>query len=199
MRSEFAGCQQARWVPRAAHVGLVVGGLLLVLSGCKQPNEPNAGAKPGGTPGQINETPRLDKRVSLTLIGFNYTDLYIDSFSVNGQGGGNLYVSSPTSGGGGSVCCVGFSPSSKLPLQVKVRWTRDRRRWCEKEVLITDPVPASPEYLAVHFFPDGRIEGEITEEYPEVKLKLRSVDDGKRKASGNNVADEQTARCQDGY
>jgi hypothetical protein len=30
------------------------------------------------------------KRASLTIYGYNYTDLYIDSFSVNGNGGGNL-------------------------------------------------------------------------------------------------------------
>jgi hypothetical protein len=32
------------------------------------------------------------KRASLTIYGYNYTDLYIDSFSVNGNGGGNLEV-----------------------------------------------------------------------------------------------------------
>jgi hypothetical protein len=200
MRIEFAGCQQARWVPRAAHLGLLVGGLLLVLPGCKQPKEPNAGAKPGGAPEQTRETQRLNKHISsLTINGFNYTDLYIDSFTVDGQGGGNIYVSSPTSGGGGSVCCASFSAGSTLPLRVKVKWTRDRERWCEKEVLIPGPIPASPEHLGVHFFPDGHIEAELTEDYPEVKLQLRNVDDGRRKASGNTVADEQTARCQDGY
>lgn len=49
-------------------------------------------AKPGG--------PRY---VSLTIEGYNYTDDYIDQFTVNGQGGGNLYLSTPTSGGGGGL------------------------------------------------------------------------------------------------
>ncbi|MFZ5520651.1 MAG: hypothetical protein ACOZD0_05545, partial [Pseudomonadota bacterium] len=39
-------------------------------------------ARPGG--------PRY---VSLTIEGYNYTDDYIDQFTVNGQGGGNLYLS----------------------------------------------------------------------------------------------------------
>jgi hypothetical protein len=32
-----------------------------------------------------------------------------------------------------------------------------------------------------------------------MKWVLESFDDGKRKQSGNRVADEQTARCKDGY
>jgi hypothetical protein len=51
----------------------------------------------------------------------------------------------------------------------------------------------------VHFFPDVRIEAEITENYPELKLKLQDYNEGQRKESGNTVADEQTARCKDGY
>ena len=31
--------------------------------------------------------------VSLTLHGYNYTNRYIDSYSINGQGGGNLFLS----------------------------------------------------------------------------------------------------------
>lgn len=167
----------------------------MILSACR---ESNTKTKQGEPPVQTTEAPRLDKSVSLTITGFNYTDLYIDSFSVNGQGGGNIFVSSPTSGGGGSVCCVSFWPSSTLPLHVTVRWTRDLKRWCEKDVLVTGPVPASPEYLAVHFYPDGRIEAQITEGYPQVKLKLDRVNRSMRKASGNTVADERSARCQDG-
>lgn len=184
MRIQVGGFNPARRLP----LGWWVGGLL-ALAACR---ESNPGAKQG-------ETARPRKDVSLTLIGFNYTDLYIDSFSVNGQGGGNIYLSSPTSGGGGSVCCVDFSPASGLPFPVKIKWSRDRKRWCEKEVLITGPVPAEPRFLAVHFFPDGRIEAEITQQYPSVKLQLEErANPDERKPSGNTVADEQTARCKDG-
>jgi hypothetical protein len=169
--------------------------LLLALVAC---NESPPRAKPDEAPTPATDSQGLRKRVSLEINGFNYTDLYIDHFAVNGQGGGNINVSSPTSGGGGSVCCVVFSPGSTLPIRIKVQWTRDGDRWCEQEVLITGPVPASPEHLAIHFFPDGHIEAEITENYPKPKLRLDRVDPGKRKESGNTVADEQMARCRDG-
>jgi hypothetical protein len=197
MSIHVAGIQQVWCVPRAGQLGLLLCGLLLVLAGCKESKD---GTKQGGASAQVEEPQRLDRNLSmLALNGFNYTDLYIDSFSVDGQGGGNIFVSSPTSGGGGTSCCVGFSAGSTLPLRIKVKWSRDRKRYCEKEVLVTGPIPAAPEHLAVHFFPDGRIEAELTEDYPAVKLQLERVDRYERKASGNTVADEQTARCHDGY
>lgn len=161
---------------------VLLGGLL-ALAACNEPSSRASGVR---------------QPAALEINGFNYTDLPISSFEVNGQGGGNIFVSSPTSGGGGSVCCVSFSPGSPLPLRVKVEWTRDRERWCEQEVLIYGPIPASPMHLGVHFFPDGHIEAEITERYPELKLRLDSVSPGMRKESGNTVADEQTSRCRDG-
>ncbi|MFY0526731.1 DUF3304 domain-containing protein [Archangium gephyra] len=162
-------------------------------------NKPKAEEKPGAQLAQVEEAPVITEPVSLEINGFNYTDLYIDSFEVNGQGGGNLFVSSPTSGGGGGVCCVSFTPGTRLPVQLKLKWTRDRKRWCEKEALLTGPVPANPRHLGVHFFLDGHIEAELTEQDPEPRLRLERVDRGKRKESGNTVTDEQTARCKDGY
>lgn len=169
---------------------------LAMLVACKKPKTDET---PGAQPAQVDEAPVITQPVSLEINGFNYTDLYIDSFEVNGQGGGNLFVSSPTSGGGGGVCCVSFWPGTKLPVQLTIKWTRDRKRWCEKEALLTGPVPANPRYLGVHFFPDGHIEAEITENDPEPRLRLERADRGQRKESGNSVADEQTARCKDGY
>ena len=173
---------------------LIVG--LSMLAAC---NKPKAEEKPGAQPAQVEDAPAISQRVSLEINGFNYTDLYIDSFEVNGQGGGNLFVSSPTSGGGKRTCCVSFWPGTSLPVQLKIKWTRDRKRWCEKEVLLNGPVPANPRHLGVHFFPDGHIEAEITADYPELKLRLQDYNEGQRKESGNTVADEQTARCRDGY
>jgi hypothetical protein len=190
MPVRWVGIQQVRRVSRSASLGL-----LLALAACKESDNQ---ARPASVSAPAEENRLPQKRVSLEINGFNYTDLYIDSFSVNRQGGGNLEVSTPTSGGGGSVCCVSFSPGSELPLRIKVEWTRDRTRWCEQEVLIKGPVPASPEHLGVHFFPDGHIEAEITEGYPTPKLRLERVDGAKRKESGNTVADEQMGRCRDG-
>jgi hypothetical protein len=94
---------------------------------------------------------------------------------------------------------VNFTPGTQLHVQLTIKWTRDGKRWCEKEALLTGPVPANPRYLGVHFFPDGSIEAEITENDPEPRLRLERVDRGNRRESGNTVADEQTARCKDGY
>ncbi|WP_257456115.1 DUF3304 domain-containing protein [Archangium lipolyticum] len=190
MTGRLVGLWQARRGARTAFLGL-----LLALAAC---NESTPREKPVEGPATTADSRILRKRFSLEINGFNYTDLYIDSFSVNGQGGGNINVSSPTSGGGGSVCCVLFSPGSELPLRVKVEWTRDGDRWCEQEVLITGPVPASPTHLGIHFFPDGHIEAELTEHYPTPKLRLDRVDPGKRKESGNTVADEQMGKCRNG-
>jgi hypothetical protein len=60
---------------------------------------------------EANSSPAAAKRYKkseygLVIIGYNYTSRYIDQFSVDGAGGGNLYVSGPSSGGGGIVCCA---------------------------------------------------------------------------------------------
>ena len=126
---------------------------------------------------------------SLLLQGYNYTDHYIASFSVNGQGGGNIFESSPTSGGSGSVCCVTWRLTSKLPARIKVRWvsgycmysetnqygrTRDRRRsiWTEQDAFITEAVTSKPRALEVHFYRDGRIEAAVTEGDSPPRLRL---------------------------
>jgi len=170
-----------------ARSGWFLGGVLL-MSACSQSRSE-----------ATSEKPTFTRRVSLEINGFNYTDLYIAAFLVNGQGGGNIFVSTPTSGGGKSACCVGFWPGAELPATLKIKWTRDNNRWCEAEAVLKQFVPRNPRHLGVHFFPDGHIEAEITEEDPPLRLKLETFNNGQRKKTGNVVADEQTARCQDGY
>lgn len=139
--------------------------------------------------------PESLKPIELTLYGLNYTDLYISSFSVSGIGGADIPVSSPTAGSSGGVCCIPWYPGAALPIPIKVSWTRDNMRRCEKEVMITGPVPSNPENFAVHFFPDGHIEIELTEDYPTLKLRLERYSPTQRKQSGNAVLDEQVAKC----
>ncbi|TDM06527.1 MAG: hypothetical protein C4K60_18530 [Ideonella sp. MAG2] len=79
---------------------------------------------------------------SVVPYGYNYTDGYIDSFSVNGAGGGNLAVSTPTSPGGGHTCCTMLFSGTPKGEPFKIKWTRDRETWCELEVHLQDPVPA---------------------------------------------------------
>lgn len=119
-------------------------------------------------------------RVSLALVGYNYTSRYIDTFSVDGQGGGNLYVSSPTSGGGGTVCCISYEKGRPAG-EVTVRWQSggcmfrapgpmaDGRThlahsfFREIRVKVDPRIPAHPEEFEVHFYPDGHVEAAITD------------------------------------
>jgi Protein of unknown function (DUF3304) len=150
--------------------------------------------------GQLAAQP-LGEPAGLAINGFNYTDLVISHFSVQHQGGGNIYVSSPTSGGGGTVCCVTWRPGTKLPKPIQVEWLRvvnNKDRWCKKTVMLNGPVPANPTAIGVHFMPDGDIQIELTEGEADPKLKLQSFDAGRRKEIGNVIHDEETASCKDG-
>ncbi|MFC0131972.1 hypothetical protein CR105_16245 [Massilia eurypsychrophila] len=119
-------------------------------------------------------------RLSLALVGYNYTSRYIDTFSVNGQGGGNLYVSSPTSGGGGAVCCVSYVQGRPMG-EVTIRWQSggctfrapgpmaDGRThlahsfFREIRVKVDPRLPDDPQEFEVHFYPDGHVEAAITD------------------------------------
>jgi hypothetical protein len=173
-------------------------GALLALVACTPPS-PSApsGSKEGSS--QAASPAPSSEPVALEINGFNYTDLYIDSFEVNGQGGGNLFVSTPDSGGGKGVCCASWRPDSKAPVKVTIKWTRDQKRWCEQDVSLTGPVPSHPRHLGVHFFPDGHIEAELAEDYPALKFQWERARPDARKASGNSVADERLSRCKNGY
>ncbi len=150
-----------------------VGIMSVLILGCAQAEAPPS------APSAFN----LGEPQSLLIQGYNYTDDYIDSFTVNGQGGGNLFVSGPSSGGGGSVCCVSYRLGTPLPIKLKVRWVGgyciervknpypygkpfyDNRRslWRESEALAQDLSNGKPRALEVHIFPNGHVEAAITE------------------------------------
>jgi hypothetical protein len=100
------------------------------------------------------------------------------------------------------VCCVTWRPGTKLPSPIHVEWIRyvnDKRRWCQKTVMLTGPVPANPTAIGVHFMPDGDIQVELTEGEADPKLRLTRFDAGHRKEIGNVIHDEATASCRDAY
>ena len=152
----------------------------MTLTGCAQ----------AGAPIETPPTERLSVDAdSLLIQGYNYTNDYINSFTVDGQGGGNLYVSGPTSGGGGSVCCASYPRGTPLPIKLKIRWvgsycmeyeTSQFGRtssyplgiWREAEALAVDLSEGKPRALEVHIFPDGHAEAAITRGYSPPRLQL---------------------------
>jgi hypothetical protein len=132
---------------------------------------------------------------SLAIVAYNYTDRYMDSFEVNGQGGGNLDISKEFSGGGKTACCVRWTDGSALPKKVTVKWvasycirhdkTSDgeefRRReslWKIADLQFNGPVPANPQNFEVHFYRDGHIELAMSESDSLPRLQLPSPPNG---------------------
>lgn len=202
--------QTQRLVLRALVVAAGCGAL---LAGCERPAAPVAGAanasqaaKAGPAPPSFNgrllftgphRTPKGMK--GLGIVGYNYTDTYIDSFAVNGAGGGNISVSSPTSGGHGAACCAVIGEDLLLPVTVEISWRRDGDApLCKQTVLLDGPVPATPNYLEVHFYQDGTIQLAITDYPSEARLKLERFNRIQRKATGNIDNDDKLSECKRG-
>jgi len=121
------------------------------------------------------------KPVMLGITGYNYTDRYIDRFSVGGQAGGNVFLSTATSGGGNTSCCIGYNPRRPLPIWMKVEWTWGRvedsagnvikpDEHAEATVELRGPVPLDPQDLEVHFMPDRTVQLRITAKRSEPLL-----------------------------
>lgn len=165
--------------------------LVIGLAGCSRDTTAQtqatreAAAPPAGT----EATYAPPKRHMLTIYGYNYTDRYIDDYRVNGQGGGNLDLSTESTGGGKSACCVSWLEGSKLPKKIEVMWTAsyciqrrtnsagETRDWREPilhiaELQFNGPVPQNPKYFEVHFYKDGHIELAMTEQSSWPRLKL---------------------------
>jgi Protein of unknown function (DUF3304) len=132
----------------------------------------------------------------LTIRGFNYTDTYIDSFAVNGAGGGNLEVSRNHAGGGGGTCCASIPGGLELPTTVEIVWKRDGDTpHCKQTVLLDGPAPTAPDALDVHFYQDGTIQVAIAPFDSEARVNLGRFNAYERKASGNVNNDSKFSRC----
>lgn len=166
-------------------IGLICAALLVGLQACAQ--------TPSST---ASKSPPLGEPIGLLIQGYNYTDDYIDSFTVNGQGGGNVFVSSPTSGGGKSVCCVSYTPGTRLPMKVKVKWVADyclRQRenpypygqrtyvdkvpiWREAEAIVDDRSDGRPYAIEIHIYPDHHVEGSVTRGHSRPRVILQRTE-----------------------
>ena len=127
--------------------------------------------------------------LSLAIAGYNYTSRSINDFTVDGASGGNLHVSSPNSGGGGTVCCAPHVAGAG-PRKVKIRWAADactynNRKDKEGQLLygihyfykeasvdIAPDVPQNPTTLEVHFYEDGHVEAAMTTTPSPPRLRL---------------------------
>ena len=98
---------------------------------------------------------------SVTLVGYNYTERPIYTFSVNGVGGSNIFV-----GGGGASfsCCTEITVGQ--PVEIKWVYSATEKQYLaglRKEnysttVIVPPPTVPEAEYLEVHFYPDHHVE-----------------------------------------
>lgn len=135
--------------------------------------------------------PHKGQVVNLTLIAYNYTDNYIDSYQVNGADGGNIFLSNSTTGGSKSGCCVHWAVDQPLPVTVHIRWQSSeciytervsgqnfdsaKSFYSERDVKLTKTPSANPKFFETHFYPDGHIEVAITDDYTPPRLKLQET------------------------
>lgn len=139
------------------------------------------------------------KSWEVDMVGFNYTNRVIDSYSVNNEGAGNVLLSSRTSGGGKSVCCVTISHLKSGIPRIRVRWQVDGCTYLTrsrisgevfenvfpyyKQADIALPVPKNsrPQHLEVHFYPDGSVQAQLTASLSLPRISL----DGQRSDISN--------------
>jgi hypothetical protein len=140
--------------------------------------------------GAAQEKTKDGEYISLDLIGYNYTDRDINDYDVDGQGGGDIQLSSPTSGGGGIVCCARLAMRESEPIIVRVRWqiggctylmrsefTGSTQRvshyfYKEEYVKVHRPRGIKPSHLESHFYPDGSVVVLLTDEMSLPRLSL---------------------------
>ena len=143
------------------------------------------------------------RRYSLTLYAYNYTDTSLGSYEADGRGGGNVFLSDGTNGGGSSACCYSLTTPLSDKKTVKIRWLRFRGRtgyWCEKDVPLKGPIPIDAEYLEVHFYLDGHIELAVTADNSPARIILGSENDSPslRHADPklNVINDDKFSKCE---
>ncbi|MFN3915394.1 MAG: DUF3304 domain-containing protein [Aquabacterium sp.] len=127
----------------------------------------------------LSSCQQAQQRTMLGITGYNYTNRYIDGFSVNGQGGTNIRALTI---GSGEACCIVLRVDQELPVKVFVEWTYgvegDLRtgkifRQSENhqmEVDLVGPIPKDPTIFVVHFYPDNTVQVEVAADYPKSRI-----------------------------
>lgn len=118
------------------------------------------------------------KPIGLAILGYNYTNRFVVDYTVTDEKGdaawgGDVLLSTPTSGGGRSTCCVMLDPDNRRPVRLRIDWTFDRiddangrtiapavkkSAW----VTVNPPYPEDAHNFEVHFYPDGHVEAMVT-------------------------------------
>ena len=164
-------------------IGRTLTGMVLVvaITGCT--------ASGAGNSAPASRAERSIVSLPLAIHGYNYTNRYIGSFEVDSVGGGNVYVSGPHSGGGGTTCCASYTKGAG-PWKAKVSWQIGACRYSEEvqksgktvfelhkyyktvEVDVNPRIPPDPKHLEVHFYPDGNVQVVLTEQESPPRLVL---------------------------
>jgi hypothetical protein len=162
--------------------------MLLTLQACHaQSSKPDIADTPTAAE-PPRAKPPIGTRIPLTLVGYNYTNRYIDEFDVDGEGGGNLFVSGGRIGGGKSSCCVSYF-SGAGAWKTKIRWQTGACTYNERgshgekfydyhmffrevDVQVDPNIPDFPRYFEVHIYPDGHAEAAITEHQSPARVLL---------------------------
>lgn len=127
----------------------------------------------------------------LGITGYNYTNRYIDTFSVDGQGGSNVLLSDDDAGGGKTTCCILLRPDTPLPVKVHVEWTYGEdqdlrtgkvykpRETHQADVDLKGTIPEKPTLFVVHFYPDNTVQIEVAADYPKPRVQRPTQQQGK--------------------
>jgi hypothetical protein len=141
----------------------------------------------------INIEPRFAPYGPYNIVGFNYTDRPVHTFSVNRKWGGNV-LAGDSGGGGGTTCCIDIDRDAKTVV-VRWEWAYTGPQLAEKFPQFdldkpTGPVPSDrfettvdlpelPEgsdgFIGVHFFPDQVVKITYSDDIPRPIQKIEQT------------------------
>jgi hypothetical protein len=101
-----------------------------------------------------------EEPISVSMVGYNHTDVGIYAFEVNGRGGPNIGAHK---GGGSFTCCVTVPRIHKPGMTAKVRWVHRIDDVPQERIVPVPPYrPEDVGLLTLHFLRDGSIKVFVT-------------------------------------